>query len=535
MVEARTVRSTIEAWYGRAQGVHRLVWPLDHIAAAFLTAVSFVVLFVNYWVPPEKIFDEIYFARAAEEYLRRQYIYENTHPPVTKLLVTFSTMLFGGLPAGDTSAGWRFLDVVAGALAIWLVYVIAKRITGSPLFSAAAAVLFACDGMHFVQSRIATPESFVVVFSLAAFYTFYRFWQAIDERVASTFAPRSAIVRACGAAASLLLAVAFTALRFPNETAAAKIVAAVYVACGLYLLYRTLVEPRFTKERPMSPAAALWLALFAVSSALLVASKWYGVMAYGVALVVLSVSWIRGVASALQGRHERRQAFRLDIVFAALVFAAGTVYALAYIPQFHGLSDTAGAVPRPYTLSDVVTMQYNAYEYHHNLVATHPYASKWWQWPLDLRPILYYAKYGGSGAGSTAAVIYSLPNPLILWFGLISVPLVAFLAWRERNRGYMLLALAYLAQWLPWIASPRIAWEYHFYVNIPLICVANAIVLQRLCALDLGETLREGAEIAAMAYTAAVIVAFVYFYPLLAGRTMLSTTWQSHMWLRSWY
>ena len=43
-------------------------------------------------------------------------IYENTHPPLTKLLVTLSVMLFGGLGHGDNSWGWRFLDVVFGAI-----------------------------------------------------------------------------------------------------------------------------------------------------------------------------------------------------------------------------------------------------------------------------------------------------------------------------------------------------------------------------------------------------------------------------------
>ncbi|MBV9270467.1 MAG: phospholipid carrier-dependent glycosyltransferase [Candidatus Eremiobacteraeota bacterium] len=534
MVETRKFTQTLATWYAAADGAYRMVRPLDYVVSLAITVFSFLTLYVNYWFPPGKIFDEIYFARAAEEYLRRQYIYENTHPPVTKLLITFSTMMFGGLPGGDTSYGWRFLDVVFGALVVWLLYVAAKRITGSVAFSAAAAILLACDGMHFVQSRIATPESFVAFFSLAAFYAFYRFWMSVDERVAARVDARAASIRAAGIVIGAVLAAGLVALRFPNEAGPAKIIAAVYTFSGLYLLYRTLIEPRFTGERVMSRSAALWLTLFALSSALLVGSKWYGIMAYGVATTVLIVSWARGAIASTRARSELRPAFRLDVVFATLVFAVGTVYALAYIPQFHGLSDTAAAAPRPYTLTDVVNMQYNAYEYHHNLRATHPYASKWWQWPLDLRPILYYADYGGSGASSTAAMIYSLPNPLVLWFGIFSIPIVAYLAWRERNKAYALIVLTYVMQWLPWIFSPRIAWAYHFYVNIPLICLANAIVLQRACQYFEGKR-RETAEFFAQAYVGAVVVAFAYFYPILAGRAILSSAWQHHMWLKSWY
>ena len=104
-------------------------------------------------------------------------------------------MLFGGMPHGhglggwtglnavvghmangDNSYGWRFLDVVFGALAVMLLYVFAKRITGSTVFAAIAALLLTADGMHFVQSRIATPEGFVIFFATLATYAFYRFW-----------------------------------------------------------------------------------------------------------------------------------------------------------------------------------------------------------------------------------------------------------------------------------------------------------------------------------------------------------------------
>ena len=86
-------------------------------------------------------------------------IYENTHPPVTKLLITLSVIMFGGLPNGDTSYGWRFLNVVAGALAVVICFYLAKRITRSTLFGAYAAVLFGLDGMHCTRSRASLPRS----------------------------------------------------------------------------------------------------------------------------------------------------------------------------------------------------------------------------------------------------------------------------------------------------------------------------------------------------------------------------------------
>ncbi len=211
------------------------------------------------------MFDEIYFARAGEEYLQNLRIYENTHPPLSKLLITFSMMLFGGMPAGhglggwtalnaiighlsngDNSYGWRFLDVVFGALVVMLLYVFAKRVTGSTVFATIAALLLTFDGMHFVQSRIATPEGFVVFFATLAVYAFYRFWISSQVGIRVHVAVRSWNFVA-GAAAALAVGVALgQACRvFWAFDAAATVVVTLYIACFSYLLVRYLAFPRF--------------------------------------------------------------------------------------------------------------------------------------------------------------------------------------------------------------------------------------------------------------------------------------------------
>ncbi|HEV7180845.1 MAG TPA: hypothetical protein VGN11_13315, partial [Candidatus Baltobacteraceae bacterium] len=189
--------------------------------------------------------------------------------------------------------------------------------------------------------------------------------------------------------------------------------------------------------------------------------------------------------------------------------------------------------PRPYTLSDIITMQVNAFLYHAHLTATHPYSSVWWQWPLDLRPILYYAQYGGTGVVKTAAIITSLPNPIILWAGLATVPFVGWLAYRERNRAYALVVITYLAQWLPWMFSPRIAWEYHFYVDIPLICLCTAITAQWLWV-HFRDWDARALQAGIAGYFGLVVLWFVYFYPILSGMTIPYASWMQRMWLHSW-
>ncbi|MBV8197186.1 MAG: hypothetical protein JO263_03550, partial [Candidatus Eremiobacteraeota bacterium] len=83
------------SWFDPREGLAALRWPLDYAIMAALGVANFVLSFVGYWWPPDKVFDEIYFARAGEEYLQNLRIYENTHPPFSKLLITLSIVLFG--------------------------------------------------------------------------------------------------------------------------------------------------------------------------------------------------------------------------------------------------------------------------------------------------------------------------------------------------------------------------------------------------------------------------------------------------------
>jgi dolichyl-phosphate-mannose--protein O-mannosyl transferase len=104
----------------------------------------------------------------------------------------------------------------------------------------------------------------------------------------------------------------------------------------------------------------------------------------------------------------------------------------------------------------------------------------------------------------------------------------------ERNKGYVLIVLTYLAQWLPWMGSPRISFAYHFYVDIPLICACTAIAMQRLWLPCRGGEREMPAKTLIGMYFAAVALAFAYFYPILSGIAIPNNEWLQRMWLHSW-
>ncbi len=643
---AAAILPPLRHWFDPREGLTAMRAPLDYAIVAVLGVGNFILSFVGYWWPPDKVFDEIYFARAGEEYLQNLRIYENTHPPLTKLLITLSMMLFGGMPHGhglggwtglnalvghmsngDNSYGWRFLDVVFGALVVMLLYVFAKRITGSTLFATITALLLTFDGMHFVQSRIATPEGFVVFFATLAVYAFYRFWinSQVGER-AHVAVPTWGLFAGAGGALLAGLAIASVGRALWRFDTASTVLVTLYCASGIYLLVRYVLFVRFfgdgrrelsyaegsyalrdgagtalfaadggtidsrgkitRGELSQSKAGTLlyrddpltieysrdgsvkydtpegsvtyaddeirdrstaavenghssrrWLILFTVALGLLVSSKWYGVMGFGVSFVVLIAVWLQRYLFDLRPTlWGNPRGFRIDGALATILFVSATVYALVWVPDLVRHSPDPGEV---HNVNDVVYRQYTMYEYHHNLVATHPYSSKWFEWPIDYVPVAYfYQDHRNNPSDEKGCCIYeitSMPNPIILWFGLFCVPFVGVLAWRERNKGYALIVITYLLQWLPWIWSPRLIFAYHFYVNIPLICLCNAIFLQRAWLwLRRREDLHWLAGVAVGSYVAAAAAGFIYFYPVLAAHPIAWNAWHQRMWFPTW-
>jgi len=273
-----------------------------------------------------------------------------------------------------------------------------------------------------------------------------------------------------------------------------------------------------------------WMALLALSSGALAASKWNGLFDF-------FVVWVC-VAAVVAQRFLRRPALfgnpfgmPFDVIMGGMLVVAGAIYTLCYIPFF-----TLG-----HNFLDMVALQTEMFNYHDHLVATHPYASSWWQWPILERPISYFYHDFRTGAGANdpvaccVAEILALPNPFVWWFGLLTVPVVGLLAWFERNRGYALLVVAYFLQWLPWIVSPRIAFEYHFFPNLALIVLCNAVVLQKLWHwVPAGATSPFILRLGVGVYLAVVAWAFVFFYPVLAGTHVTWEAWHARMWIGRW-
>ena len=109
-------------------------------------------------------FDEIYHGRTAYEQLNGYSIYETTHPPLGKILISIGIAIFGMTPFG-----WRFMGTLCGVVMVVIMYLLAKELLGKEKIAFLCAFVFAFDFMHFTQTRIATVDSFLTLFIMLMF------------------------------------------------------------------------------------------------------------------------------------------------------------------------------------------------------------------------------------------------------------------------------------------------------------------------------------------------------------------------------
>lgn len=390
------------------------------------------------------IFDEIYHVRTAREGLLGDTMYEITHPPLGKQILSLGMLLFGVNPFG-----WRFMGTLAGVLMLPALYDFLFRLTRRRRLAVCGTLVFAFDFMHFTQTRLATIDSYSVLFTLLAYLYMFRFYMDDDEKP----------LRSLG-------------------------------LCGMF---------------------------FGLGAA----TKWTGLYAGAGLAVLWLLYWLQS------GRFLKKE-FWKNVLWCLLFFVAvpALIYYLSYWPygRAAGMRFPGMWFSRDY-LRIVLDNQRYMFSYHSNLVATHPYASRWWQWLLDVRPILYYLSYAEDGCKSCIA---AFTNPVLCWGGLAA--LFATFTWPRfrRSRKVQFLWVGYLAALVPWMGVSRLTFAYHYFTAELFLLGALALFWERL------EDLR-GEHWHAPATAALAGVLFVLFYPALSGLPVNAAFFAKILhWLPSW-
>lgn len=354
---------------------------------------------------------------------------------------------------GMNPFGWRFMGALFGVLMLPVLYHLLKQLFGRTRLCTAGTLLFAFDFMHFTQTRIATIDTYAVFFLLLMYDAMLVFLRR--NLLRDSWKKLLPPLMACGVFTGLGIAAKWTAA---------------YGALGLAaLFFGKLLFTYWDARRRGEETVPL----------LMKCSK--------------LCAWC-------------------CLFFLALPFG---IYFGAFLPittLSHNAENLWGAF---------WNYQVTMFRYHSTLEATHSFASPWYEWPLDIRPIWYFAGDTQEGYSTISA----FGNPLLWWAGIPALGAAACLWWKERFRWAGLVLAGFLSVYLPWVLVPRLTFIYHYFTAVPFLVVALCGVFSLLYqrggfARQLtfpGGIQCSGATLLLAAFTAACLLLFAVYFPVLSG------------------
>lgn len=448
---------------------------------AVLVVAAFATRLWRLFVPDAVVFDETYFRVFAGHYFDGAYFFD-THPPLGKLLLAAYARLIGLSSAdllGGTAVGMRVLPAVCGALLVPLVWGLLRRLEVSRPFAFLGAFLVLADNALLVESRFILMDSMLMLFGLGAVY--------------------------------------------------------------LYLVARSA-------EGTMR---WLWVSLAALAGGAAASVKWTGLTA----LALVAAMWVWD-ARLRTGREWRRRLGEAAI----LLLVPAVLYAATFAVHFRLLPKTGDgdAFMTPAFRSTLLGSpsydpqtrvsfasafsEVNAEMLHSSqrMTATHPYASRWYTWPLEVRPIYFWM--GETLPDGAQGHIYLIGNPAI-WWGVIPAILVGLgvLLGAHRKLGdasrfaLVLTAAAYVMNFVPFAPISRPLFLYHYFFSFVYsvmfaMILWDAIVREGLPKAPSGRTVAVG--IASVALV--VLIGWTFFLPVTYGMPVAPQALATRMWLPSW-
>jgi dolichyl-phosphate-mannose-protein mannosyltransferase len=517
---------------------------------ALLVGIIFLAAFTRLWRlgdPSSCYFDEVYFPTTGALIWHRDDAAwnfigsENTHPPLSKEFMSIGEGIFGnkdlhGTENGcwpdsedatkKTSNAWafdmfgaRFPGAVAGIFSVVFMYLIARRLFENEVAALASAFLLCMDGLVLTQSRIATPDTYVLCFMLGAVY----FLLKRNWLLSGVFLGATAACKWIGAFTIIPVVLYYAWTQFQDWRATEK-------------------EPSLREAERVMLVGAAGMVLGVILAGLIYVAQdnklsWNVIIGGGIPILLGIFVIIGGLFAIFTDPHLRelprsrvylKAAYSYPLFFLAVPFA---IYMASYIPMFaqgHGLS---------YWWD----LNKSAYVFHSGLTATHPYQSKFYTWPIDMRPVFFYL-------GGGEAKIYNLGNPMIFW---MSLPALAFCAWqavknvrlrvehgaRVRLWGQLstqqwtlaFVVLCYLGFWFALSTQGRALFLYHYQEAYAFAVLALGFLMGWLWqhSNPLGKQM-------CIAYLVVVGITFIYFYPHWTAVDVSKWLDDSYYWFNSW-
>lgn len=498
------------------------------------------------------VFDEVYFAQYARNYLTATPFFDG-HPPLSKYLIAIGIWLGQMLPIGHDTANsetgtllttfsYRWLNALVGSCLPVLMGLLAWEASRRWRLALLAAGLMALDGLFLVESRYALNNIYLVGFGLLAHWFLLK---ALTTKIPSL--PQ--------------------AQRSPFWPW--------LIAAGL--AFGGSISVKWNGSAFLIGAVLMW--------AWVKGQHWFD-RALGRAPrdpAVESRTWVSPLQAI--GELSRNQA---AIVFAAI---PALFYVLMWIPH---LLQNPTKEPGSSLISDFFKVNHQILTYHQSIGdgdKVHPYCSRWYSWPLLLRPLAYvYARVADpnapidwknptptlpASASPRIFDVHAMGNPILWWFALAALILTVYwlgrslyraivvppgaalgpmhtvttptLSWAGRHwqfsagwesvlrpRRFTSLDLTlliyfvvnYAANWLPWVRVTRCTFLYHYMGALAFSFLILAWWLDRWLI-----DRQNGRYIVAWSAIVLIILAFVFWLPIWLGLPISEFSWR----LRIWY
>ncbi|AJP71067.1 phospholipid carrier-dependent glycosyltransferase [Sphingomonas hengshuiensis] len=295
------------------------------------------------------------------------------------------------------------------------------------------------------------------------------------------------------------------------------------VYLGAFVLWAMIVM-LWAMRAPPGRVLGRWIGASALMG-LAVAVKWAAIPYVALAALAFVAIRLRDarrakrpLASAFSGKDQPHWP-GLGVVPGLLILGAVsiTVYFATFYPAFFYAN-------QPLTWSSLLPQQFDMYALQTQKLRGHTYQSDWWSWPLMLRPIWYFYEWD---RGAQRGVLL-IGNPVIMWGGLVAV-LACYWAWFRSRAAYPLaVALLWTASVALYAIIPKsLGFYYYYHLSGIFLCLVLAVAFHHF---DRGRN--KGRE---EWFAAAALIAFLYFYPILAASPLRDSQGFTHwMWFTSW-
>jgi dolichyl-phosphate-mannose--protein O-mannosyl transferase len=138
--------------------------------------------------------------------------------------------------------------------------------------------------------------------------------------------------------------------------------------------------------------------------------------------------------------------------------------------------------------------------------------------------------------GVTESTIVVMGSPVVWWVGFAAVIALAVIILSKifskrfnlkNSLPAIFIVVLFFFQWLPYILISRVVFIYHFYGNVPFLCLAPAFLIGKYWG-------NKWVKILSIAYFALTIFLFVLFFPVISGVPTSTSTVSGLRWFGSW-